>query len=121
MSPQPSLLAQECTLESSDATNQAAYSIQRAREAEGSDAQRPHYRSALEVLQQSSLDTPNDLATLWLLGEAYIGLGNFAAADSALNRLVEIQPGCEQRATQTRRQGWVMAYNRGVQSFSAGD
>jgi tetratricopeptide (TPR) repeat protein len=64
---------------------------------------------------------PNDLATLWLLGEAYIGVGDFATADSALNRLVEIQPGCEQRATQTRQQGWVVAYNRGVQSFAAGD
>lgn len=114
-------LEAQCPLEASELTNEAAYEIQRARELEEAAGSASYYRRALEKLEQSAAVNPNDVATLWLLGEVHIGLGDFAKADSALVRLVEVAPTCDERAEQTRRTGWVIAYNLGVQAFSAGD
>ncbi len=115
------LRAQTCPLEGNDSTNKAASLIQEAREFDDAAAQLKRYEGALEALRAALAMDARDPAALWLLGEAYIGLGNYAAADSALDRLVEAAPGCDGRAEQTRRSGWVTMYNRGIRAFNAGD
>jgi tetratricopeptide (TPR) repeat protein len=87
-----------------------------------SEAERaPYYQQALDQLELAIAASPDDLAALWLFGEAYVGLGDYVAADSMLKRLVEVEPGCQERADQTRHVGWVLSYNEGLEAFAAGD
>jgi tetratricopeptide (TPR) repeat protein len=115
------LPAQQCPLEANDYTNEAASQIQNARGMEDDAGRAPIYQRALEQLEIAISQSPNDAAALWLFGEAYIGLGDYVLADSMLDRLVEVAPGCQARAEQTRRVGWVTSYNKGLLAFSAGD
>jgi tetratricopeptide (TPR) repeat protein len=115
------LAAQECPLEATDYTNEAARQIQDARGMESVAERAPYYQRALEQLQLAIAQSPHDAATLWLFGEAYVGLGDYVAADSMLDRLVEVAPGCRTQAEETRRRGWVTSYNAGLQAFAAGD
>lgn len=117
----PALPAQECPLQANEYTNEAASQIQNARGME-EDAERvPYYQRALEQLELAIAQSPTDAATLWLFGEVFVGLGDYAAADSMLDRLVELEAGCQEQAEQTRRVGWVTSYNEGLQAFAAGD
>jgi tetratricopeptide (TPR) repeat protein len=115
------LPAQECPLEANDYTNEAASQIQNARGVEDAAERAPYYQRALEQLELAISGSPNDAATLWLYGEVFVGLGDYVAADSMLDRLLEVAPGCRERAEQTRRVGWVTSYNEGLQAFAAGD
>ncbi|UCC84132.1 MAG: tetratricopeptide repeat protein [Gemmatimonadota bacterium] len=113
--------AQECILEANDHTNEAAAQIQNARGMEGAAEQAPYYQRALELLEQAIAESPDDAAALWLFGEVYVSLGDYVAADSMLDRLLEVMPECEEQAEQTRRVGWVNSYNEGLRAFAAGD
>ncbi|MGD2217551.1 MAG: tetratricopeptide repeat protein [Gemmatimonadales bacterium] len=115
------LSAQECLLEANEYTNEAATQIQNARGMEEEAERVPYYQRALELLEQAIAESPDDPAALWLFGEVYVGLGDYVAADSILNRLLEVAPACEERAEQTRHSGWVHSYNEGLQAFAAGD
>lgn len=115
------LPAQQCPLEGNEYTNEAARQIQNARGMESADEQLPYYQAALEQLEAAIAASPNDVAALWLFGEIYVSLDDYAAADSVLDQLLEIAPGCEERAEQTRYAGWVTAYNEGLQAFQTGD
>jgi len=116
-----SLPGQECQFEANEYTNEAATQIQNARGMEDEAERAPYYERALELLEQAISQSPNDPAALWLLGEVYVGLGDYETADSILNRLVEVDPACRTQADQTRRVGWVTSYNRGLRAFAAGD
>jgi tetratricopeptide (TPR) repeat protein len=115
------LPAQQCPLEANDYTNEAASQIQNARGMENEAERAPYYERAIEQLEMAISASPNDAATLWLYGEVFVGLGDYVAADSMLDRLLEVAPGCRERAEQTRRVGWVTSYNEGLQAFAAGD
>ncbi|MGD2155062.1 MAG: tetratricopeptide repeat protein, partial [Gemmatimonadales bacterium] len=109
-----SLPGQECQFEANEYTNEAATQIQNARGMEDEAERAPYYERALELLERVIAESPDDLAALWLLGEVYVGLGDYETADSMLNRLVEVDPACQTQADQTRRVGWVTSYNRGL-------
>ncbi|NIO30308.1 MAG: tetratricopeptide repeat protein [Gemmatimonadetes bacterium] len=113
--------AQECILEANDYTNEAAVQIQNARGMEEAAEQAPYYQRALELLEQAIAESPDDAAALWLFGEVYVSLGDYVAADSMLDRLLEVEPACQEQAEQTRRVGWVNSYNDGLRAFAAGD
>ncbi len=115
------LPAQQCPLEANEYTNEAAAQIQNARGMETEAERAPYYQRALELLELAIAAAPNDVAALWLFGEVYVSLGDYVAADSMLTRLLEVAPGCQERADQTRRVGWVTSYNEGLQAFAADD
>jgi tetratricopeptide (TPR) repeat protein len=115
------LPAQQCPLEANEYTNEAATQIQNARGMETEAERAPYYQRALEMLEAAVAAAPNDVAALWLFGEVYVSLGDYVAADSMLTRLLEVAPGCAERAEQTRHAGWVTSYNEGLQAFAAGD
>ncbi len=117
----PGLTAQQCPLEANEYTNEAASQIQNARGMEEGAERVPYYERALEQLELAIAQSPDDVAAIWLFGEVYVGLGDYTAADSVLDRLLEVAPGCQEQADQTRRVGWVTSYNEGLQAFAAGD
>lgn len=57
----------------------------------------------------------------FLLGQAQIGLGNLAAADSALRRTVELCPEFAGEVRGVRWSAYQTLYNQGVVAFNAGD
>lgn len=115
------LPAQECALEGNEYTNQAASLIQQGREAEDEQTRTSNFRDAQALLEQGLAEQPDDLAALWLSAEARISMGGYAAADSLLDRMVEVEPGCREQAEESRRRAWLALHNAGVRAYNAGN
>lgn len=60
-------------------------------------------------------------AAVWVAGRAEMRLGNYATADSLLDRFSETKPGCAQFVDEIRQQGWAQLFNEGVEAFQGGD
>ncbi|HEX7240927.1 MAG TPA: hypothetical protein VF263_11715, partial [Longimicrobiaceae bacterium] len=58
---------------------------------------------------------------LFILGQAQIGVGRFAAADSAWDRVVALCPAFEAEVTPLRREAGNQAYSTGNEKLSAND
>ncbi len=111
---------EKCVLVSRPATEPAVEKITKAAELEDPVKARSLYEEALEELQ-SEIEGDDDPTALWLAAEAHIGLGNFQAADELLDRFVSVDPTCEERAGNSRFNGWADAYNEAIQAYQAGD
>ncbi len=111
---------EKCVLVSRPATEPAVEKITKAAELEDPVEARSLYEEALEELK-SEIAGDEDPTALWLAAEAHIGLGNFEAADELLDRFVSVDPTCEERAGDSRFNGWADAYNEAIQAYQAGD
>ena len=79
------------------------------------------YNRALEKLAESYANPPVDARTHLLAARAYLGLRDYAGADSSLTMLVEAAPQCSDQALEMRFNAWVPLYNSGVEKLAAGD
>ncbi|MCK5410508.1 MAG: tetratricopeptide repeat protein [Gemmatimonadota bacterium] len=111
---------EKCVLVSHSATEQAVEKITKAAELEDPVEARSLYEEALEELKSEIADD-DDPTALWLAAEAHIGLGNFKAADELLDRFVSVDPACQERAGNSRFNGWADAYNEAIQAYQVGD
>ncbi len=111
---------EKCVLASRPATEPAVEKITKAAELEDPVEARSLYEEALEELKSEIADD-DDPTALWLAAEAHIGLGNLEAADELLDRFVSMDPTCEERAGNSRFNGWADAYNEAIQAYQAGD
>ncbi len=111
---------QKCVLASRPATEPAVEKITKAAELEDPVEARSLYGEALEELKLEIAED-DDPTALWLAAEAQIGLGNFEAADELLDRFVSVDPACQERAGDSRFNGWADAYNEAIQAYQAGD
>jgi tetratricopeptide (TPR) repeat protein len=80
---------------------------------------RPFLEQALTPLQEAMTKDPQN-ARVWLLaGTVHAGLGNFAAADSALDRAQELYPGYAELISTERHAAWEAAFNTAVGLINA--
>lgn len=73
---------------------------------------------SLEGIAEDSTSNPQHY---YLAGAAYVGLGNFAAADSMWDVAQEIYPAYELEIEPQREQAWSEAFNEGVTAYNAGN
>ena len=111
---------EKCVLVSRPPTESAVEKITKTAELEDPVEIRILYEEVLEELQPE-IAGDEDPTALWLAAEAHIGLGNFEAADELLDRFVRADPTCEERAGDSRFNGWADAYNEAIQAYQAGD
>jgi tetratricopeptide (TPR) repeat protein len=114
-------LAQECAEDGNQFTRGADVELSYAARADDPVADDVRYQRALEKLE-ASFELDSDLPRSYLLAAtAYLGLREFASADSMLTRLVELEPACSDHVAEMRFNAWVPWYNRGITQLKAGD
>ena len=111
---------EECRLVSTSETEVAVEKLTKAGETQDAQQQQVLYAEALGELE-SEIGDDEDPTALWLAAEANIGLGDFEAADALLDRFVAASPACQDRADNSRFNGWATAYNEAIQHYQAGD
>lgn len=79
------------------------------------------YHKAIEILQEAFQKTPDAGKAYLDAGEAYLGLRQYAQADSMFDRLVKRNPECEDYTKDLRYNAWVGLYNSAIQKYRAGD
>ena len=102
----------------------AALKLQRAENAEDEVVAARIYREVLNDIYTAISNFPNNATGYVQLGQARLGLGEYLAADSALDRAETIYPGYKDAEDGTgaiRENAWVVAYNEGVAALRAGD
>jgi tetratricopeptide (TPR) repeat protein len=76
------------------------------------------------ALQQSQSGIAADSTNpqhFYLAGQAYAGLGNYAAADSMYDIAQRIYPAYEREIEPAREEAWAKAFNAGVTAYNAGN
>lgn len=125
----PSLLASQeapdCPMEGKAISMQVEELIDQAAELDSVAPEQANdrYQEAITKLKLALKQDPEDATAHWLAGRAYIGLEQYAMADSMLTRFTELLPdeGCKQLDRQVRRAAWTETYNSGIRAYQAGD
>ena len=114
-----------CPLEGKEITRQARDRLVQAGKIDSisPDQARRSYREALTRLRLALKQDSTDATAHLLAGRAYIGLDQYAEADSMLTRFEELmpQPGCQQIARRERQAAWASSYNAGIRAYQAGE
>lgn len=79
------------------------------------------YQEALNQSLQGMEATPNNPQPYYLAGQAYVGMGDFAGADSVWARASTLCPAYTAEIAPDRRNAYQLAYNRGIEALNAGD
>lgn len=79
------------------------------------------YEVALRAAQQAIAKEPENPRGWFLAGQAYAGLGNMVAADSAFDKAQELYPAYEPEINAEREEAWIRVYNEGIAALQAGD
>ena len=113
---------QECQLSGTEATRQAEEMIDQATELDtvAPEQARSRYQQALTRVRLALKQDQEDPVAYWLAGRAQIGLDDYAAADSLLNRFSQMKPGCANLVSAARQNAWVQAYNAGIRAYQGG-
>jgi tetratricopeptide (TPR) repeat protein len=91
-------------------------------QAAGDDATaRERYERALESAQGAIAADSTNPQGYFIAGQAYVGVGDFAAADEAFAIAQDIYPPYAGDIDLQREGAWVVAYNAGIQDVNAGD
>lgn len=80
-----------------------------------------YFQQALDQSHESVRTDPQNALGYLLMGQAHMGLGNVAAADSAFDRAEELHAEYKGETEPYRLNLWVTAFNRGVEQIQAGD
>ena len=84
-------------------------------------AQTPFYNTAMEQARAGISADANNPLHYFLLGQAALGTSNYAAADSAFRRTVELCPQFSGQVTPLRERAAQMEFNAGVEAFNRQD
>lgn len=115
-------VAQEDCVEGGDAhTRGAELELTWASRKDDPQTKPERYNRALDKLAESYADPPVEARTHLLAARAYLGLRDYAGADSSLTMLVEDAPQCSDQALEMRFNAWVPLYNSGIEKLAAGD
>jgi tetratricopeptide (TPR) repeat protein len=78
----------------------------------------PYYTTAMEQARAGvAADAANPLHH-FLAGQAAIGLNNYAAADSAFRRTLELCPGAASEVNPLRQRAALLSFNAGVEAYN---
>lgn len=75
---------------------------------------REHFQKALEVSFEGIQKDPDNSQHYARAGEAYVGLGDLASADSMLAQAEKRNPACQEEIKIVRENAWAAAFNAGV-------
>lgn len=118
-------VAQECELEGTDTLDQAEAILNGAAELEKDEsaeaAAEAQYKQAWKWVQRALKEDSSNAAAYYLAGRASIGVGEYARADSMLDRFIEMKPDCASIAEDIRIGRWKILLNEGVRAFEADD
>jgi tetratricopeptide (TPR) repeat protein len=73
-----------------------------------------YYRQALEAVRPAFTEDAENARTWHIAGQAYAGMGEYAAADSAFDRAVAIAPELAEEIEPEREAAWMEAFEAGV-------
>jgi tetratricopeptide (TPR) repeat protein len=79
------------------------------------------FQRALEEAQNGLTADSTNPQHHFLLGQAYAGLGDYAAADRAWDAAERIYPAYELEVEPAREGAWADAFNEGVNAYNAGN
>ena len=99
-------------------TRSAGVHLLQATQAQGAEAQ-THYEAALADALASIQAEPDNPRGYFLAGQSAIGAGKWVQADTMFDRAVALYPDYEQQVRSEREQGWVNAYNAGIEEVNA--
>ncbi|MBW3552323.1 MAG: tetratricopeptide repeat protein [Gemmatimonadetes bacterium] len=99
-------------------TRMAGVRIAQATASQG-EAAVAHYEAALSEALLSIQNDPENAKGYLLAGQAAIGTGDWIQADTMFDRAVEMYPGYADQIVAEREQGWVSAYNAGIEEVNA--
>jgi tetratricopeptide (TPR) repeat protein len=107
--------AQQDTPQTRDANRALALAMTR----QTAEARRPYYEQALAKVREGLERTPDNAQLYLLLGQAQAGLRNFAAADSAFRRAVEMHPAYAEEVLGEREGAWIELFQEGLEQMGA--
>jgi tetratricopeptide (TPR) repeat protein len=84
-------------------------------------AQTPFFNTAMEQARAGIAADANNPLHYYLLGQAALGTNNYAAADSAFRRTVELCPQFAGEVNPLRERAAQMVFNAGVEAFNRQD
>jgi tetratricopeptide (TPR) repeat protein len=84
-------------------------------------AQTPFYNTAIEQARAGIAADANNPIHYFLLAQAALGTNNYAAADSAFRRTMELCPQFASEVNPLRQRAGQMVFNAGVEAFTRGD
>lgn len=115
------LLAQECAEGGNKHTRGADVELSYAARSDDPQPKETRYARTLEKLEPALSDDDPEPRAYLLAAQAYLGLRDYAGADSMLNKLTAADAGCADLVNEARFNAWVPLYNMGVNSLRAGD
>jgi tetratricopeptide (TPR) repeat protein len=115
------LLAQECADKGNQHTRGADVELSYAARRDDPQPKERRYSRALETLEPALTDEDPLPRAYLLAGLAYLGLRDYAGADSMLTRLNGSDPNCTDVISELRFNAWVPLFNSGINSLRAGD
>jgi tetratricopeptide (TPR) repeat protein len=113
--------AQECAEKGNQFTRGADVELSYAARRDDPQPKEKRYARAIETLQPALTDDEPLPRAFLLAGTAYLGLRDYAGADSMLARLSGMEPACADLINELRFNAWVPLYNRGINSLRADD
>lgn len=115
------LLAQECAEKGNQHTRGADVELSYAARRDDPQPKEKRYARAIATLEDE-LTEPDPLPRAFLLaGTSYLGLRDYAGADSMFATLESLEPACADLVNELRFNAWVPLYNMGINSLRAGD
>lgn len=73
-----------------------------------------YYQQALDAVRPAFTEDADNARTWHVAGQAYAGIGQYVAADSAFDKAVSIAPELEEEIEPEREAGWMEAFDKGV-------
>lgn len=102
-------------------TRSAALYLARATQNPRPDEKRSLYGQALTAALEGIQKDPDNPKVWYLAGRAYIGLDDYAGADSVLDKAEEIYPRYVLETEEVRERAWAQAYNSGIGQLQQGN
>ena len=115
------LVAQECAEKGNQFTRGADVELSYAARRDDPQPKERRYARAIETLEPALTDEDPLPRAYLLAGSAYLGLRDYAGADSMLMKLSSSDPACADLVNELRFNAWVPLYNSGINSLRAGD
>lgn len=112
---------EDCVEGGNSATRSAEVEFALAASRDDTRSQEDRYKRALDKLEKNwEMDRIPSRSYL-LAANAYLGLRDFAGADSMLTMLVDVESGCAEQVGAIRFNSWVGQYNAGIEQMQVGD
>jgi tetratricopeptide (TPR) repeat protein len=115
------LLGQECADKGNQHTRGADVELSYAARRDDPQPKEKRYSRAIETLEPALTDEDPLPRAYLLAGLAYLGLRDYAGADSMLTKLDGADPACTDVVNELRFNAWVPLFNSGINSLRAGD